>query len=182
MKRLPHSRRRPNGPRGMRGSAAVEFAVLLIPLVTMVLGVAEFGRAIYQYEALTKATRDAARYLSEFSPSDVAYPLADAQCLAVTGQVTSSGGCSGNPLVPGLTSSMVVICDRVASSGCPGVSFGNVATYDANNGASSGSPSGTVNLVEVKITGFTYVPLGSFILGTAGLSFNSIATVMRQVL
>ncbi|SOE59612.1 Flp pilus assembly protein TadG [Burkholderia sp. OK233] len=182
MKKLTHSRRRAGGPRGMRGTAAVEFAILLIPLVTMVLGVAEFGRAIYQYEALTKATRDATRYLSEFSPSDVAYPVADAQCLAVTGQLTSSQGCSGKPLVPGLTSSMVVICDRVASSGCPGVSFGNIATYDANNGASSGSPAGTVNLVEVKITGFTYVPLGSFILSTTGLPFNNIATVMRQVL
>ena len=178
----PNSRRRMYGVGYMRGAVAVEFAILLIPLLTLVMGVAEFGRAIYQYEALTKATRNAARYLSEFSPSDVAYPLADAQCLAVTGQLTSSQGCSGNPLVPGLTASMVVVCDRVASSGCPGMSFGNIATYDANNGANSGSPAGTINLVAVKITGFTYIPLGSFILNLTGLPFNNIVTVMRQVL
>jgi len=178
-----HSKsRRLKGLRQMRGVAAVEFAIVLIPLLTMVMGVAEFGRAIYQYEALTKTTRDAARYLSEFSPSDATYPLADAQCLALTGQVTSSGACSGNPIVPGLAASMIVVCDRVASSGCPGMTFGNVATYDANNGASSGTPAGTVNLIEVKITGFTYAPIETFLLNQTGLPFNDIATVMRQVL
>ncbi|MFP3534488.1 pilus assembly protein, partial [Burkholderia sp. SIMBA_042] len=54
----------------MRGSAAVEFAIVLIPLGTLVAGVAEFGHAIDQYEALTKATRDAARYLSTYLPTD----------------------------------------------------------------------------------------------------------------
>lgn len=182
MIKRPHSRRRMPGARHMRGTATVEFAILLIPLLTLVMGVAEFGRAIYQYEALTKATRNAARYLSEFSPSDVAYPVADAKCLAVTGQLTSSSGCSGTPLVPGLTASMVVVCDRVSSPGCPGMSFGNVATYDTNNGANSGSPAGTINLVAVKITGFTYIPIESFLLSLTSLPFNNIATVMRQVL
>ncbi len=53
MKRLPMHRSR------MRGVAAVEFALVLIPLIVLATGVAEFGRAIYQYETLTKATRNA---------------------------------------------------------------------------------------------------------------------------
>lgn len=161
----------------MRGVAAVEFGIVLIPLVLLVTGVAEFGYAIYQYEALTKATRDAARYLSEFSPSDISYPVTQAQCLAVYGTTD----CSGPALVSGLKTSMVVICDRVNSTGCPGMSFSNVPTYDSNNGSSSGTPAGSVNLVAVKITGFSYAPIEPF-RGISKLNFNDITTVMRQVL
>ncbi|QQX85065.1 pilus assembly protein [Cupriavidus necator] len=169
MKRLTTSHKR------QRGVAAVEFGILLAPMVLMACGVAEFGRAVYQYDTLTKATRSAARYLSQFSPDDVTYPTAAAKCMAAYG----NSACSGQPLAPGLTTSMVVICDRVDGSGCPGQSFNNVSTYDNPGGA--GSPAGTVNLVAVRITGFAYSPMQSFI-NVAGLTFGDITTVMRQVL
>ncbi len=162
--------------RKMRGVAAVEFAIVLIPLVLLVMGVAEFGHAIYQYDTLTKATRDAARYLSEYSPTDATYPVAQAKCLAAYGTTD----CSGTPLATGLTTGMVAVCDRVASSACPGMSFNNVTTYDSNNGV-SGTPAGSVNLVAVKITGFSYAPIEPF-LGLSTFKFNNIITVMRQVL
>jgi Flp pilus assembly protein TadG len=47
-----------------RGSAAVEFALLIVLLLMIVAGVVEFGRTIWYYDALSKATRDSARYLS----------------------------------------------------------------------------------------------------------------------
>lgn len=47
-----------------RGAAAVEFALLLIPLLMIVTGIIEFGRAFWYYDALAKSTRDGARYLS----------------------------------------------------------------------------------------------------------------------
>ncbi|MBP0622294.1 TadE/TadG family type IV pilus assembly protein [Cupriavidus consociatus] len=161
--------------RRQRGVAAVEFGILLAPMVLMAMGVAEFGRAIYQYDTLTKATRSATRYLSQFSPDDVTYPAAEAKCLAAYG----NSSCSGQPLAPGLTTGMVVICDRVDASGCPGQNFANVNTYDNTSGA--GTPAGTVNLVAVRITGFGYTPLQSFI-DVNGLTFGDISTVMRQVL
>jgi Flp pilus assembly protein TadG len=46
------------------GVAAVEFAILLIPLLLIVAGIIEFGRALWYYDALVKSTRDGARYLS----------------------------------------------------------------------------------------------------------------------
>jgi len=46
------------------GAAAIEFALLLVILLMFVAGVVEFGRAFWYYDALTKATRDGARYLS----------------------------------------------------------------------------------------------------------------------
>lgn len=158
-----------------RGVAAVEFAILLIPLLLMLCGVAEFGRAIYQYDALTKATRGATRYLSQFSPDDAGYPAAQAKCMAVHGNT----GCTGAPLVVGLSTAMVVICDRVDAAGCPGMTFANVNTYD--NGAGAGVPAGTVNLVAVKITGFAYSPIQPLI-DVGGLVFSDVMTVMRQVL
>ncbi|SOZ37186.1 TadE/TadG family type IV pilus assembly protein [Cupriavidus neocaledonicus] len=177
MKRLLMLRKRVRQPtsKRQRGVAAVEFGILLAPMLLMACGVAEFGRAIYQYDTLTKATRTAARYLSQFSPDDVSYPAAAAKCLAVYGNST----CSGATLAPGLTTSMVVICDRVDASGCPGQSFNNVNTYDNPGGA--GAPAGTVNLVAVRITGFAYTPLQSFI-DVSGMTFGDITTVMRQVL
>ncbi|KAI3592631.1 hypothetical protein D9X30_2368 [Cupriavidus sp. U2] len=173
MKRLTHSR--PHTRRHQRGVAAVEFGILLVPMVLMACGVAEFGRAVYQYDTLTKATRSAARYLSQFSPDDVTYPTAATKCLAAYGNT----GCSGQPLAPGLTTAMVVICDRVDGTGCPGQTFSNVATYD--NPAGTGTQAGTVNLVAVRISGFAYSPLQSFI-NLSGLKFGDITTVMRQVL
>ena len=46
------------------GVAAVEFALLLVFLLIIVSGLVEFGRAFWYYDALDKATRDGARFLS----------------------------------------------------------------------------------------------------------------------
>ncbi|MNT74867.1 hypothetical protein D3C72_2137190 [compost metagenome] len=74
---------------------------------------------------------------------------------------------------------MVVVCDRVESTGCGGKQFANVPIYEG--GGSSRPPAGTINLVEVKISGFTYSPIQSY-LNVGALAFSDIATVMRQVL
>ncbi|MGH8788557.1 MAG: TadE/TadG family type IV pilus assembly protein [Cupriavidus necator] len=161
--------------RNRRGVVAVEFALVLVPLLLLVTGVAEYGRAIYQYNALTKATRDAARFLSQYAPSEPNYPLAQAKCMAVYGKTT----CDGAVLVNGLSTSMVVVCDRVDSSGCGSKQFASVPIYEG--GDSSGPQAGTINLVEVKISGFAYSPIQTYI-NVGALAFSDIATVMRQVL
>jgi Flp pilus assembly protein TadG len=50
--------------RNMRGVAVVEFALLIFLLLIVVAGIVEFGRAFWYYDALNKATRDGARFLS----------------------------------------------------------------------------------------------------------------------
>lgn len=47
-----------------KGAAAVEFAIVIGILLLIVSGIVEFGRVLWYYDALTKATRDGARYLS----------------------------------------------------------------------------------------------------------------------
>ncbi|SIT45911.1 TadE-like protein [Paraburkholderia piptadeniae] len=152
--------------RRMRGAVAVEFAFLAIPLTLLLLGIAEFGNAYYQYNTIDKSVRDAARMLSAYSPLQADYPVAAAQCLVAYGNT----GCSGSPLVGGLKTSMVVICDQVNTTGCTG-NFKNVQT----------DPSGdTINIVQVKVTGYGYSQItGFFNLG--GLIFGDISCVMRQI-
>lgn len=147
----------------MGGAAIVEFALLLIPLLLLGLGAGEYGRALYQYNSLVKTVRDAARFLSQYNPTDsISYPLAvdDARCLAVHG----NAGCSGPSLVPGLTTAMVQITSTSATT-------------------AAGTP---ITLVEVRITGyvfdFVFNPLRLIVGNTVNeLQFNDIHATMRQL-
>lgn len=144
----------------MQGAVAVEFALLLIPLLLLVLGVAEFGRALYQYNTLVKTTRDSVRHLSHLNPTSSGYAEAktEAKCLAVYGNT----GCSGDTLLPGLTTGMVSINPINATT-----SAGKVIT-----------------LVEVRISGYTF----NFVLdprtlmggGDKSITFGDIHATMRQ--
>lgn len=59
-------------PSGEEGVAAVEFAIVVIVLLLIVAGIVEFGRAFWYYDALTKATRDGARYMSSANVATIA--------------------------------------------------------------------------------------------------------------
>ena len=147
-----------------QGVAAVEFAILLtFVLVPIVFGITEFGRALYYYNTLVKATRDAGRYYAGRTPSATPKTTTDGQtteCLAGTGLQTAS--CSGSPpLAPGLSITNVQICDRLACS----------ATH-ANQGAAP-----TVNLVSVSITGYQFTSLVPFIVPS--ITFGPITTTMQ---
>lgn len=149
-----------NRYRKQRGVAAVELAILLtFVLVPLLFGMTEFGRALYQYNGLTKATRDAARFLSARGPGDPA-DIGSAQCMTVYGNQT----CTGTPLVPNLTTAMVSVCD---SSNCP-------------SHLSQPTGSGVINLVTVTVSGYPFTSLAPFFV--PDITFGDISTTMRQVL
>ena len=50
--------------RGESGSGLVEYSIVFILFITMVLGVADFSRAVYAYHFVSNAAREAARYAS----------------------------------------------------------------------------------------------------------------------
>jgi hypothetical protein len=150
----------------------------------MLFGLTEYGRAIYQYNTLVKATRDATRYLSTLAPGSGRVP---ATCLAVYGKykVGPDGlpTCQNDPnapsdappefvpLVPDLTEDLVSICDA-----------SNCATHSL---VPTGS--GAVNLVTVTVSGYQFqslinFPLAGLSIGSPDITFGDISNTMRQAL
>jgi len=142
-----------------RGVAAVELGLLIGPLLAIVFGVTEYGRAIFTYNAIDKAARDGARHLTSVLPTSPS-PKTEAINLVVYGNIQGSGP----PLAPGLTTSMVSICDAATCA----------ATH-----ASVPTGSGVVNLVTVSITGYTYQSIVTYV-APATLNFNDISVTMRS--
>lgn len=149
----------PLAPRRLRGVAAVELAVTIVPLLLVAFGVAEYGRMIYTYNALDKAARDAVRHLTAVDPTDP-LPRTEAVNLAVYGNVAGTG----QPLAPGLSTSNVAICN---STLCPG-DHSNIPTG-----------SGVIDLVTVRISGYTYHSIVTYV-APATLNFSTIAVTMRS--
>ncbi|MDH3645826.1 MAG: pilus assembly protein [Gammaproteobacteria bacterium] len=100
------------------GTAAVELAIVLPFLLLMMLAIGELGRAILQYNELTKSTRDAARYLANHAihgsldliDIDAKPTLkAETQNLVVYG----STGAGTTPVLPGLSTADVSVIAHV---------------------------------------------------------------------
>lgn len=156
--RLPHRH---------RGAAAVELAVLAIPLIFMVLAAIDFARAIFVYDQLVKSVRDGARYLSFFDPTVPAeYPIELAKNRILYGSTTATA----SPIVPGLTAAMISVCDRANANACPGETFADVDTG-----------SGTINLVQVKISGYPFTSIFPTVSKLTAITFEPISATMRQL-
>lgn len=66
-----------------KGAAAVEFAIVISLLVLITGGIIEFGRVLWYYDALTKATRDGARFMSAVPNDTISTNITAAQNLVV---------------------------------------------------------------------------------------------------
>ncbi|MDR7151496.1 Flp pilus assembly protein TadG [Hydrogenophaga palleronii] len=124
-----------------RGVAAVEMAIIILPMLILCFGITELGRALYQYNGLVKATRGAARYLSQQNlASPPAGQTADglrtnARSLALCGAFDCG---QSEPLVTNLTLAMISVCDPVLCA-------------DTHANVSTGE--GTTSLVSVTVGG-----------------------------
>ncbi|MCB1926845.1 MAG: pilus assembly protein [Rhodocyclaceae bacterium] len=156
-------------PGRLRGAAAVELALVSIPLVMLAVATIDFARAMFVYDQLAKAARDGARYLSFFDPTVAAeYPTTSARRRMLYG--TASPSDTSRQIVPGLTESMIKICDRADASACPGETFAAVAT-----------PSGSINLVKVEIQGYVFTPIFPGLSRLTTVTFEPISATMRQL-
>lgn len=96
--------------RNERGVAAVELALLMPIFLLIGYATAEYGRALYQFNILSKSVRDGAQYLARFGTvagvmSPTAAQLTVARNLVVYGAPTSTG----STLLPGMTTANVTI-------------------------------------------------------------------------
>jgi Flp pilus assembly protein TadG len=106
-----------------KGSATVEFAMLLPLLLLLVFTVSEFGAMFYRLNALTKSVDIAARYLTDVSvnKTNTAIDKTNAQNLAVYGTITAR-----TAILPGLTAANIAITNPDAQH------VQVIATYNAN--------------------------------------------------
>lgn len=139
--------------RKQNGVAIVEFALVLPLLLLLTFITAEYSRALYQYNTLTKSVRDAARYLSTQTPYDKT-KYATAKNLVVYGNPAGTG----TPLAIGL--STVVVPDPVWS----------------NAGEAP-----VINTVKITITGYTFMPLFASVFGVTfgNMTYAPISATMR---
>jgi hypothetical protein len=94
--------------RNQKGQSLLELALVLPLLMLIAFGAIEFGRAYYQYNTLTKALRDGARYMSYHIYSSAE----ETNCYNMVVYGNTAG--SGSPVLPGLTTSLI---DMVSSGG-----------------------------------------------------------------
>lgn len=137
-----------------QGAALVELALIIPFLILLSMLVAEFGRALYEYNTVTKSVRDAVRYLSAQLPNT---GCQQAKNLVVYGQANVGT----TPLARGLTTEAV------------SCSWQSVGTFPLTNTV-------TVTVTGYRLQLMTASVFGT-LLGDAngGLTFSNIAATMR---
>lgn len=154
-----------------RGVAAVEFAIVLLPLLIIAFGAAEYGRAFYQFNTLVKSVRGAARMVASTSAATPGYTTVvdKAKCMAVYANVD----CTGSPVAPGLSVSNIKICDRVKWDDCAGTTQSDYLNVDVVGLK--------IDLVAVRVSGYTYQYLGlPFVTPQSTVNFSTVQAVMMQ--
>lgn len=142
-------------PSSQHGGAAVEFALILALLISILAGIFEFGRAFWYYDALTKATRDGARLMS------------------VTDKASITPG--------GITAAQQAVVNAVTSAGVPNFTTANVsvtcldATFNDASCTNGTAPGG----VRVQIVGYS-MTIGQFIPFLLGASSSYTADLSPQ--
>lgn len=136
------------------GVALVEFALVLPFLLLLSMLTFEFGRAIWEYNTLTKSVRDAARYLAIQTPGT---KITQARNLMVYGNL----GGTGSPLVRGLSTSNVPDPTWQTAGSAP-----------------------VINTVTVRITGYTFRSMFSSVFGLSfgNVTYSDISATMRSYL
>ena len=136
-----------------RGTAIIEFALSVPLLVLLSIMVVEMGRALYQYNALAKSVRDAARYLSMQLPNT---QVAQAKNLVVFG--TPDG--TGTPLVPGL----------------------DIASHVPDPTWQTAGADPLINTVTIQVTNYSFQPMFTAAFGVSfpAMVFSDIRATMRS--
>lgn len=144
-----------------KGVALIELALILPLLLLLTFITTEFGRAMFEYNAITKSTRDAVRYLTFQTPGT---RITEARNLIVYG---NPGG-TGSPLVRGLT-----LANVPAATCCTWQLTGT-------------NP--VINTVTVRVTNYTYHSLFASVFGVAfgnangDITFSTITASMRAAI
>lgn len=146
--------------RPQHGAALIELALTIPFMILLSMIVIEFGRALYEYNTVTKSVRDAVRYLTvQLPPAPTSCPQA-ATNLVQYGSTSSS---NLSLLAPGLASA-TINCTWQTSGTYPQVS----------------------TTVTITVSGYRFKSMVSKVFGlqlsdaNGGINFGNIAATMRM--
>jgi Flp pilus assembly protein TadG len=108
--------------KGDCGSGLVEYAIVFLLFMTMILGVIDFGRALYTYHFLSNVTRDATRWAAVNGSTCVS----DNSCNAVAGP-TDVQNFVTNHTPPGIDTSKITTTASWPGNGTAGCPLGSEA-------------------------------------------------------
>jgi Flp pilus assembly protein TadG len=129
------------------GGVVVEFALLLPLMLTLLAGIFEIGRTFWYYDALSNATRNAARAISVSNKATIATVAIPAAKTLLADAAASAG-------IPNFTSSNVTVA-------CLDAALNDTACAD---GSAPGGVRVTINSYQVAVG--SYIP---FIIGNSAL-------------
>ncbi len=159
-----------------QGAAAVELALIALPMVLLAVAGIEYARLIFTYQTLLKSVREGARYLSTFDPSSSGYSSGspNARLVAKNRVVFGSNASTGAPVAIGLTAAKVCLYDRLnlSPTGCPTLPVANFQNI------STGAGLPTMNAVRVEIRGYQFDT--AFPLPLPSVIFEPITVMMAQ--
>jgi len=158
--------------KGQRGVAIVEFALILPFLLILTFITIDFGRAIWEYNTLTKAARDASRYLAIQPPGE---KITQARNLMVYGKLNLAG--TETPLALNLSLANVPApTDPPSPTDC--CTWQEVTTTPVNGSSK------VIKTVTVRITGYTFNSIftNAFGLPFGAITFPAISATMRTYL
>jgi Flp pilus assembly protein TadG len=144
--------------RTQHGAALVELALITPLLLLLTFITTEFGRAMYEYNAVVKSTRDAVRYLSVQTPNT---HVNEARNLIVYGNTAGTG----TPLARGLSLS--------------NVPAGSCCTWQAAGAAP------IITTVTVRVSSYTFHSMFPSVIGVVfanangDIVFSDITATMR---
>lgn len=100
-----------------RGSVAVEMAFLAVVMFLIMAGIVEFSRAFWYYNALDKATRDAARFMSAVSSIEITDNTKATAAVAVAKSLAlvTANGANVSPTI--VAADIDILCDAAACTG-----------------------------------------------------------------
>lgn len=130
----------------------MEFAIVIGLLVLILGGVIEFGRVFWYYDAITKATRDAARYMTTVPTGSIATE-ADAAA-------TDPPYSAANPL-----RARSIVVNTVQAAGVPSFISGNISITclpaACQNGVAPGYVTVGVTNYQVSLGSWFPLPFGT---------------------
>jgi Flp pilus assembly protein TadG len=148
-----------------KGVAIVEFALILPFLLLLTFITTEFGRAIWEYNTLTKSVRDASRYLA-IQP--VGTKITEARNLMVYGKLNVTG--SDTPLALNLSLANVPV--------------GTCCVWQEVTSTPVNGSAPVMRTVTVSITGYQFNSMFNSVLGLpfGQITFSDVSATMRTFL